>query len=202
MVVVQAEAVSRLESDLSKREEKIFKDFSRRVGVANIREFESERLKLAEQYDAEKVALVNEQNNLQDQLDYERNRDLTAPINAAKAKIAEIEAQEKAKKKEMEAAEAESEKEQAKTADLLKDSVRLGKEMEAKQAQLKQTKKQSQTNTRQTPDKGSGCAWNTFAVCAVSHRVVRCACVVFVQLPISRPPCWRWTRACRCFALK
>ncbi len=68
--------MSSLESELSKREEKLFRDFSRRVGVANIREFESERLKLAEQYHAEQAAKVSEANNLKNQLEYEQGRDM------------------------------------------------------------------------------------------------------------------------------
>ena len=69
-------AVSELEAELAKREEKLFRDFSRRVGVANIREFENERLKLAEQYHAEQAAKVTEANNLKNQLEYEKGRDM------------------------------------------------------------------------------------------------------------------------------
>jgi len=141
-VTLQSETVAELEAELAKREEKVFRDFSRRVGVSNIREFENERLKLAEQYAAEKAAIVSQLHNLQQQIAYEEQRDLNAAITAAQTKIAEIDAQEKAKQKEMEKAEAEAEKEQAKTADALKEAEKINKQMEGKQADLKHIKKQ------------------------------------------------------------
>jgi structural maintenance of chromosome 1 len=182
----KADTVAQLEADLAKREEKIFRDFSKRVGVTNIREFENERLKLAEQYHAEKVRLTTELTNLQNQLDYEKHRDLTKPIEQAQKRIAEIEAKLAHAKKEDAKVEEEIEKERAKVDELIEESKKINKEMEKKQAELKEAKKKGQhaTQVRCT----SVCASRLVHV----SLTVSCCClfvVLVLQLRMWRMMC-------------
>jgi chromosome segregation ATPase len=144
----QSDAVAATTADLAKREEKIFRDFSRRVGMANIREFENARLKLAEQYNAEKVRLTTEVNNLQNQLDYERNRDLEKSIKIAQQRIKDLEAKKRQAEESEKKVQAELDKEKEKLDELLEESKKVGKEMERKQQELKDAKKKGEFTMR------------------------------------------------------
>lgn len=142
--VCQSAQLSSLESDLAKREERIFRDFSRRVGVANIREFENERLKLAEQYVKQKLQVQTEVSNLQNQLEYERNRDLQSPIDESKQRLAALEAKLRDAKKEESKLEEEMDKEKKKVEQMIAENQSTAKEMDAKQNELKEAKKKGQ----------------------------------------------------------
>ena len=139
----KAQIVAAIEADLAKSELKIFKDFSQRVGVANIREFENERLKLAEQYHNEKVRLTTEQTNLQNQLDYERQRDVGKTIEQVQNRLKELEAKLATAKKEEAKIEDELSKDREKVEALLEEGKKINKEMEKKQADLKDAKKKA-----------------------------------------------------------
>jgi len=186
----KAAAVASLESELGKREEKLFRAFSKKVGVSNIREFESERLKLAEQYHAEQAAKLSELNRLKDQLQYEKDRDLQAPVNKHKQKIQDIEGKIKQKKKEDEQLESELSVEQSKIKDQIEKAETLRKEMEAKQNQLKQAKKQVSDleNAVQGLERSVSLLRSQVSTLKLSrHEVLRQAAVDGLELPELEP---------------
>lgn len=189
-------AVESVEVDLSKREAKIFKEFSKRVGVANIREFENERLKLAEQYHNEKVRLTTEKSNLTNQLDYERGRDLVKSIDQAQKRLAAIQAQIADTKKEEAKIEAEIEKDRAKVEELVEESKKIDKEMEQKMAELKEAKKQGHTRQTIHPQR-----WLTAVPVPHADSFLSLLFVFLVQPLTSRMKCSPSTSIAALFAV-
>jgi len=134
--------VESLQRDLLKREERMFADFSRRVGVRNIREFESERLKMAEQYQTQRMELTNELATLKQQLEYERGRDMQTPIDEAKKRIADLESKRAALTKQQAKLEEAEQREKDKVDEMLSNHKKLEQEQEKKSLEYKRANKE------------------------------------------------------------
>jgi structural maintenance of chromosome 1 len=67
----------------------LFADFAESVGVADIAQYEDNRLKTAQATMERRQALAEQQSRLKSQLEYERERDLAAPLAEAEKKMAE-----------------------------------------------------------------------------------------------------------------
>ncbi|EEE53687.1 hypothetical protein OsJ_37035 [Oryza sativa Japonica Group] len=69
-----------LEKKINEIVDRIYKDFSKSVGVKNIREYEERQLKDAQALQERKLSLSNQMSKLKYQLEYEQKRDMQAPI--------------------------------------------------------------------------------------------------------------------------
>ncbi|KAJ0963744.1 hypothetical protein J5N97_028866 [Dioscorea zingiberensis] len=67
-------------SRINDKVDKIYKDFSKSVGVKNIREYEENQLKEAQEMSERKLKLSNQMSKWKYQLEYEQKRDMNAPI--------------------------------------------------------------------------------------------------------------------------
>lgn len=132
--------VAKLEESMAGVQTKLFKAFSKKVGVDDIAGYEEGRLKEAQKHLERKQELENEINALQNQLDYNRKRDLTGTAEAMEKKVDEqrtklIATQKKQKdhKKSMESGKSALDK-------LNKGKEKLEKEMEASMKKWKDLK--------------------------------------------------------------
>lgn len=73
---------------LNEIDDALFADFSRRVGVANIREFEEKQLAEAERHSSQRAALQKRAGSISAQLDYERRQGLPAALRAKEVDLA------------------------------------------------------------------------------------------------------------------
>ncbi|KAJ4773552.1 Structural maintenance of chromosomes protein [Rhynchospora pubera] len=69
-----------LERKINEIVDKIYRDFSESVGVKNIREYEENQLRAAQELQERKLSLQNQMSKLKYQLEYEEKRDLETPI--------------------------------------------------------------------------------------------------------------------------
>ncbi|KAF0900828.1 hypothetical protein E2562_035464 [Oryza meyeriana var. granulata] len=69
-----------LERKINEIVDRIYKDFSKSVGVKNIREYEERQLKDAQALQERKLSLSNQMSKLKYQLEYEQKQDMQAPI--------------------------------------------------------------------------------------------------------------------------
>jgi structural maintenance of chromosome 1 len=87
--------IDRLKDEIHKIEDEQFKDFSKTVGVSNIREYEETRMRLAKERSEKTVFFTTQKSRIQNLLEYERQRDLEGPIERLKEKISEDEKEKK-----------------------------------------------------------------------------------------------------------
>lgn len=80
LIVKRTEEIKKLEKRINEIVDRIYKDFSRSVGVRNIREYEENQLKVAQEMYERKLSLSNQMSKLKYQLEYEQKRDLNSPI--------------------------------------------------------------------------------------------------------------------------
>ncbi|KAJ3677874.1 hypothetical protein LUZ60_001677 [Juncus effusus] len=80
VITKKKEEAKKLEKRINEIIDKIYKDFSRAVGVSNIREYEENQLKAAQSLQERKLTLNNQMSKLKYQLEYEQKRDMKAPI--------------------------------------------------------------------------------------------------------------------------
>ncbi|CAN1245033.1 Structural maintenance of chromosomes protein 1 [Linum grandiflorum] len=71
--------------------DRIYEDFSRTVGVANIREYEENHLKAAQHVADERLSLSNQLSKLKYQLEYEQKRDAGARIRKLESSLNNLE---------------------------------------------------------------------------------------------------------------
>ncbi|RDX71868.1 Structural maintenance of chromosomes protein 1 [Mucuna pruriens] len=90
--------INKKNADISKREkrineitDRIYRDFSKSVGVANIREYEENRLKDAQNVAEERLKLSSQLSKLKYQLEYEQNRDMSSRIQELKSSLSALE---------------------------------------------------------------------------------------------------------------
>ncbi|XP_011627814.1 structural maintenance of chromosomes protein 1 [Amborella trichopoda] len=96
--------ILRLETRINEIVDRIYWDFSKSVGVANIREYEEKQLKAAEEISERRLSLSSQLSKLKYQLEYEQRQDMDAPIEKLLSSIASLEEELKAvRKKEIEA---------------------------------------------------------------------------------------------------
>ncbi|XP_058733705.1 structural maintenance of chromosomes protein 1-like [Vicia villosa] len=80
-----------LEKRINEITDRIYSDFSKSVGVANIREYEENRLKDAQNVAEERLKLSNQLSKLKYQLEYEQNRDMSSRIEELRSSISDLE---------------------------------------------------------------------------------------------------------------
>ncbi|KAL1212546.1 Structural maintenance of chromosomes protein 1 [Cardamine amara subsp. amara] len=83
--------IRRLEKDINEIVDHIYKDFSQSVGVANIREYEENQLRDAQNVAEERLNLSNQLAKLKYQLEYEQNRDVGSRIRKLESSISSLE---------------------------------------------------------------------------------------------------------------
>ncbi|XP_058197124.1 structural maintenance of chromosomes protein 1 isoform X2 [Rhododendron vialii] len=83
----RASKISSLEKQINDKVDRIYKNFSESVGVKNIREYEENQLKAAQQMDEERFSLRNQQSKLKYQLEYEQKRDMDSPITKLESSL-------------------------------------------------------------------------------------------------------------------
>ncbi|XP_024540007.1 structural maintenance of chromosomes protein 1-like [Selaginella moellendorffii] len=76
----RAKTIDNLEKRVNDITDKIYKSFSESVGVANIREYEENQLRHAQELAERRLSLSNQISKLKNQLEYERRRDTERPV--------------------------------------------------------------------------------------------------------------------------
>ncbi|TKY52741.1 Structural maintenance of chromosomes protein 1 [Spatholobus suberectus] len=83
--------IRKLEKRINEITDRIYRDFSKSVGVANIREYEENRLKDAQNVAEERLKLSSQLSKLKYQLEYEQNRDMSSRIQELKSSLSALE---------------------------------------------------------------------------------------------------------------
>ncbi|KAF5741846.1 hypothetical protein HS088_TW10G00852 [Tripterygium wilfordii] len=83
--------IRKLEKRINEIVDRIYKDFSKVVGVANIREYEENHLKDAQQMADKRLSLSNQLSKLKYQLEYERERDMDSRIRKLESSLSALE---------------------------------------------------------------------------------------------------------------
>lgn len=81
--------VNKLHKEIAEVQAEVFNEFSRRVGVDNIAEFEEQQLKQQEEQLARKQSLASQESRLKNQLDYEKKRDMSKSVKDLEKKLEE-----------------------------------------------------------------------------------------------------------------
>ncbi|KAL1329835.1 structural maintenance of chromosomes protein 1 [Arachis ipaensis] len=79
--------ISELEKGINEKTDEAYKKFSKSVGVANIREYEENRLKDAQSVAEERLELSSQISKLKYQLEYEQNRDMSSRIQELESSL-------------------------------------------------------------------------------------------------------------------
>ncbi|KAB1200942.1 Structural maintenance of chromosomes protein 1 [Morella rubra] len=82
--------INKLEKRINEIVDRIYKDFSKSVGVANIREYEENQLKAAQDMAEERLSVSGQLAKLKYQLEYEQNRDMESRIKELEASISAL----------------------------------------------------------------------------------------------------------------
>ena len=88
-----AAEVAKLEAKVNEIEDAVYADFSKSVGVANIREYEANNLAMLQKAAEERAKFTQQRAKLTEQLNFERSRDTEGPRAKAEADIAKHEAE-------------------------------------------------------------------------------------------------------------
>ncbi|KAL2323430.1 hypothetical protein Fmac_027809 [Flemingia macrophylla] len=83
--------IRKLEKRINEITDRIYRDFSKSVGVANIREYEENRLKAAQNVAEERLKLSSQLSKLKYQLEYEQNRDMSTRIQELESSLSSLE---------------------------------------------------------------------------------------------------------------
>lgn len=83
--------INKLESRINEITDRLYRDFSESVGVANIREYEENQLKAAENVAEERLNLSNQLAKLKYQLEYEQKRDVESRIKKLESSLSTLE---------------------------------------------------------------------------------------------------------------
>jgi structural maintenance of chromosome 1 len=93
----------KIDSRLNKITDVVFKDFSKKVGVKNIREYEERQLKEQQEISEKRLLFNTELSKIKSQLEYERKRDTGKPLEKLEKQVSSDTSKlEKLKKKEKE----------------------------------------------------------------------------------------------------
>ncbi|CAL9094420.1 unnamed protein product [Musa textilis] len=87
VIAKRTEDIQKLEKRINGIVDRIYKDFSESVGVKNIREYEENQLKAAQEMYERKLSLSNHMSKLKYQLEYEQKRDMNTPIAKLESSI-------------------------------------------------------------------------------------------------------------------
>ncbi|KAF6150932.1 hypothetical protein GIB67_026853 [Kingdonia uniflora] len=82
--------ISKLEKRINEIVDRIYKDFSKSVGVSNIREYEENQLKGAQQMAERRINLSSHMSKLKYQLEYEKKRDMNSPVTELEANLSSL----------------------------------------------------------------------------------------------------------------
>ncbi|XP_022640516.1 structural maintenance of chromosomes protein 1-like [Vigna radiata var. radiata] len=83
--------IRKLERRINEITDRIYRDFSKSVGVANICEYEENRLKAAQNTAEERLKLSSQLSKSKYQLEYEQNRDMSSRILELEASLSALE---------------------------------------------------------------------------------------------------------------
>ncbi|XWS46977.1 hypothetical protein CRYUN_Cryun14cG0114400 [Craigia yunnanensis] len=83
--------IGKLEKRINEIVDRLFRNFSQSVGVANIREYEENQLKAAENMAEERLSLSNQLAKLKYQLEYEHKRDVESRIKKLESSFSSLE---------------------------------------------------------------------------------------------------------------
>ncbi|KAL0561481.1 hypothetical protein IC582_001909 [Cucumis melo] len=83
--------ISKLERRINEIVDRIYRDFSKSVGVANIREYEENQLQAVQHMADERVSLSSQLSKLKCQLEYEQNRDMESQIKELESSLSSLE---------------------------------------------------------------------------------------------------------------
>jgi len=122
--------VKKLEVQMAGVQTKLFKAFSKKVGVDDIAEYEENRLKEAQRHLERKQELDNKVSALENQLDYNHKRDLTGAKEGLEKKLADESAKLDKAVKQQKEHKKKIEKEKAGLQDIQKEKEGLEKDME------------------------------------------------------------------------
>ncbi|KAL3685453.1 hypothetical protein R1sor_003475 [Riccia sorocarpa] len=80
VIADRSRTMSKLETRVNEIVDRIYKDFSESVGVANIREYEENQLRAAQELAERRLSLNSQIAKIKNQLQYEQRRDTDAPL--------------------------------------------------------------------------------------------------------------------------
>ncbi|KAJ4726889.1 Structural maintenance of chromosomes protein [Melia azedarach] len=83
--------IKKLENRINEIVDRLYKDFSKSVGVANIREYEENQLKAAQNVAEGRLNLSNQLSKLKYQLEYEQKRDVESRIKRLESSLGALE---------------------------------------------------------------------------------------------------------------
>ncbi|KAG0474700.1 hypothetical protein HPP92_014386 [Vanilla planifolia] len=86
-----SEDIIKIEKRINEIVDRIYKEFSESVGVKNIREYEENQLKAAQEMYERKLSLCNQMSKLKYQLEYEQKRNMESPIGKLRASLESLE---------------------------------------------------------------------------------------------------------------
>lgn len=86
-IMTRNKAIVKLENRINEIVDRIYKDFSESVGVANIREYEENELRAAQDLAERRLNLSSQISKLKNQLQYEQRRDTEAPLQKIAATL-------------------------------------------------------------------------------------------------------------------
>lgn len=87
IITNRKKAIVKLENRINEIIDRIYKDFSESVGVANIREYEENQLRAAQDLAERRLRLSSQTSKLKNQLQYEQRRDTEAPLRKISATL-------------------------------------------------------------------------------------------------------------------
>lgn len=87
LITKKTKDIGKLEKRINEIVDRIYKEFSQSVGVSNIREYEENQLKAAQDMYDRKRNLQNQMTKLRYQLEYEQKRDMNAPIQKLESSL-------------------------------------------------------------------------------------------------------------------
>ncbi|GLJ44239.1 hypothetical protein SUGI_0924170 [Cryptomeria japonica] len=106
LISSRSKNILKIENRINEIVDRIYKDFSQSVGVANIREYEETQLREAQEISERQLQLRSQMAKLKYQLEYEQRRDTGAPIQKLTSLLSKL--QEELKRVQNQEAEAKS----------------------------------------------------------------------------------------------
>jgi len=132
----------KLQGRINAVQDEVFKEFSRSVGVTSIREYEEKRLTRTRQRAEQKKNLTVLRAKIENQLQYEKSRDMKAPSERLQKSIEADQKQLKDLKKELKQSKASLKELEAAIANDKKSADALKEELQEKETEAKELKKQ------------------------------------------------------------
>ncbi|KAH9288971.1 hypothetical protein KI387_033088, partial [Taxus chinensis] len=90
LISSRSKNILKIENRINEIVDRIYKDFSESVGVANIREYEENQLRAAQEISERQLKLSSQMAKLKYQLEYEQRRDTEAPIQKLTSSLSSL----------------------------------------------------------------------------------------------------------------